>query len=238
MSSDSTPCVGINGEDGLYFEWTYLDSDCDKEKKFQFQVSTSKYIWSGDYLKIDYTSNNNLNWGLCSNGVVSVLNSQMPLISLGSLNNTASLKYNTNYYWRVRVYDEHGTASDPWTYFGNNSTRVSFKINGYPSPYPEFMSTPDSLSVNFTNVSSCYSSNDSCSYKWSFDCSPLTLLCSGVDITTNSVENVSHTYGAKGEYTAKLQACDASGVCCDTYHTVNVENDGADSPKWKEISPF
>jgi hypothetical protein len=130
------------------------------------------------------------------------------------------------------VYDEHGLVSS-WKKFGNTGL---FKILNHPGPDPDFTINPDGLNVNFISTSICYDNSDSdycsnysnISYSWWFDNASY----------GDAQESVNRTF-EEGEHTATLQVCDEHIKCCSITYSFTVENEsGADSPKWKEISPF
>jgi len=235
LSSTNGPyCTGIPGIGIANFSWTYNDQDCDKEKQFKFQVATDA-SFDVSSLVINYTSNNNLNWGLCSGGKVIVSNSQTPLFGLVS-STSVPLKYNITYHWRVRVYDSKGLDSG-W------SSQKEFKMIGHPAPNPDYSFYPIAVNPNemvvFQDGSLCYTNSSyylcknggsEVTYSWNFgDGSPY-------DTTKG---NTSHIYSMAKLYSSRLRVCDDGGCCYSYIHAVPVgKQPSASLPSWREVSPF
>jgi hypothetical protein len=128
------------------------------------------------------------------------------------------LSYNTTYYWRVRVWDNHDNQSD-WAIGPSFTTAV----HAYPDTDFTFTPshpTPEEL-IQFTDQTTYY--NGATSWSWDFD-----------DESTSNLQNPAHSYSESGEYMVNFTACDDIG-CCTREKEVSVS---LSLPEWEEIPPF
>ena len=241
LPAEKIPCAGIQETGIAYFQWIYTDLDGDREKKFIFQVSTSP-DFTLESIIVDRTWDD-LYYDSPNTNSQTVFIRPSPLATTGS----DFINYNTNYYWRVKVYDETG-ADSGWVIYdlNNNGIPNSFIATGHPDPYPEFLFSPaipkPNESVHFIDASVCYSSTGAyaCkstnpitggpnSYYWWF----------GDGGESDTVGDVYHTYAVEDvSYPVDLQVCDEN-ICCSVEHLVPVKKrENSNLPDWKEISPF
>ncbi len=158
-------------------------------------------------------------------------------------------KWNTQYWWQVRVKDSQGNWS-PW------STSSSFKTPLHAFPFPEFSWSPETPALGetvvFTDQSVCYSSpgnttyfcknNSNNRYQWDFG-NDGTIDC---DSNVNSTCRGNITYIIQSSKTyVKLTITDDVGSC--SFVTPNPISIGAGGGggtgsgtpgKWREIPPF
>jgi len=125
--------------------------------------------------------------------------------------------YATTYYWRIRVWDNHGDFST-WTN-GPSSFRTPSHV--YPEPDFNWAPTHPSLDelIQFTDRTP-----GATSWTWDF----------GDGTPFSSLPNPTHSYSNAGVYTVRLEACDDVG-CCPTEDDVTIS---LPLPEWQEISPF
>ena len=241
-------CMGIGG----LFSWKYKDTDLDHEIRFILEIdddsgfgSPVRKVVSGIY----YTSEST--------------NQQLIyVVSPGRVVNDDSINYNTAYYWRVKVSDEHGLDS-AWTYFngnGNNGTtdpvsKTSYTFTGHSAPSTEFIAPTIQVDLNeeidFDDKSICYSNFDAYScfeertdngyndYNWWFGdgAAAYTLPADRTELEDVShIGDVSHTY-TETSTGVTLQVCDELGQCCGISHPLKFKGKEGGGT-WKEISPF
>jgi hypothetical protein len=238
-------CMGVGG----LFSWYYEDSDLDHEIRFVLQIDNDPEFGSPEIQKI-----------VSGISYISGSRNQQPVyvVSPGRTVNDVYINYNTPYYWRVKVTDEHGLDS-AWTYFngnGNNGTTIfenktSYTFTGHSAPSPEFSVLTDPIVLNepadFDDLSICYSNFGaySCSlknpedeyndYNWWFGDGIVPYV---YPADSSQVGDVSHTY-TKTSTGVTLQVCDELGQCCSAFHTLKVKTStGQGGGVWKEISPF
>ena len=146
------------------------------------------------------------------------------------------LSFNTEYSWKLMVWDKYGTASD-WI-SGSDFTTIA-----HAYPWPLFTPVPARVSldeiVTFEDKSVCYTSahpeGQSCqvhaeSYEWDFDCA------TGEEFTDSYVVgDVSTSYSNIGKYSVKLRVKDDLGTCISDTKEVTVTYS---LPEWIEIPPF
>lgn len=152
-------------------------------------------------------------------------------LSFGSTEYAApNLSWDTNYYWRIKVWDNHDTASD-W------AVGPSFTTPLHQPPWPDFEFSPSDPfageEINFTDKSICYDSaqneydcknNTSNTYKWEF----------GDGAISYQRGDTSHTYLIIGSITVKLSVTDDVKTCTkEEPLTLRIL-----PPWWKEIPPF
>jgi len=207
-----------------YFSWQFQDPDPgDTQGAYQLQVDKE-----GDFLSFGP--------GEFDSGKVysSIQNIQVVVAKNPGSN---QLGYNTHYYWRLKVWDEYGAASD-WIY----GSAFDTEIHMYPDP--DFTWIPSLPSqgefVQFCSTcndeSTCYDINNkeiSCSGKnflWSF--SPDTVeYATGTSPTS---ENPRVKFLSQESYTATLQITDDVGTCTSLPKEIGVT---LPLPEWREISP-
>jgi len=214
------------------FQWVYSDVDNDSESAFAFQIDDD-----GDFLSPEV----NRNYGQVS--AVNPGNTQSQSVMVGT-----EINYNTDYYWRVKVWD--GQDDSGWVYYngnGNGGTtnpalKTKYKYEYlHPAPKPDFTYSPENPRVNSSvsfdpSLTTCYNNSGAginCNrYLWSF----------GDDSSadTNIETSVSNTYADAKKYTVRLWAYDEVSRCYkDKDITVSPAGGGSQGlPKWKEISPF
>ena len=153
------------------------------------------------------------------------------------------LSFNTDYYWKVRVWDDQGAISD-W------SEPSSFRtpIHAAPRPIFELSTTHPSLNetIEFQDNSVCYiipnndtvgceSPLENINYEWNF----------GDEETSSTQGTVSHTYSDSEQYNITLSITDNSFLtdpiighsinCTSDLQVINVTQP---LPQWQEIAPF
>jgi hypothetical protein len=154
-----------------------------------------------------------------------------------------SLNYGTNYYWRVKSWDELGGVSE-WS-------DLQTYTYEYPHPAPSVIyNIPASVAKGqpayFSDISRCY-----------FDGSGTDYACSGTNPNSNekndygwwfmdpnksspdqtTVGSVNYTYSSPRSYASKLQVCDEIG-CCSASKNINIKStNSAELPGWREIAP-
>ncbi len=144
------------------------------------------------------------------------------------------LSFNTDYYWRVRVWDNEGTLSDcgqpeGWCYPEELSFRTEKEW-----PWPDFSVTPPTQRVHlkekveFTDESTCYDGpcnlSPTATYLWEFG-----------DGGTSLEKSTSHIYLATGNYDVTLTIIDEVGNCTSDPIEITVT---LPLPEWMEIPPF
>jgi len=209
------------------FRWTYTDVDNDIQKRLDFQVDNNADFSSPEVSR----SYDNLSGPVWASPNV---NSQ--IVSLGTNPTTPGcdyLTYNTTYYWRSKVYDEHYGAS-AWV------TGTSFKTGIHHYPLITFTWDPVNPNTNetvqFNDTSKCWDEDAvngaGCSptasdiYQWTFP--------SGTP-ATSTAENPSVKFSAPGDYIVSLRITDGDGYACTKTQTVSVDYP---MPRWREIRPF
>jgi len=221
VSPSENDCNSGAGAGSVLFSWTYTDPDNNPESRFEFKV----FRVDDNYEVISYDTG----YGLSNPS--GTINSQQVYVS----STTGNLAFNTNYYWRVQVYDSNGSASG-WV---NGST---FRTSTHAWPSPNFTYLPVTPLIKnpvyFADLSTCYDANNgaqSCSttgnrtYNWTF----------GTDGSSTTKGDVSHTFNSAGTYAVTLQICETPGVNCCTSSANNVPvKKSIGVPEWKEISPF
>ncbi len=227
VSSNSCPVAESTGL--AIFSWNYQDLDDDHEEQFQLQIDNNA-DFSSPAVDRNYIGLSNPPGTQNQQAVSIVVNGD----------EVDSLKYNTSYYWRVKVCQVDvdpalvgpGGICSAWT-SGVNYTTIS-----HPGPYVTFSISDTSPGVTFTNNSICYNTSGSegcASYLYDF----------GDDITfivsnpTQGISNTTHTYSELITYDVSVVVTDASSLQCQAIQQVSITNQTAsDLPFWKEISPF
>lgn len=200
------------------FAWTYSDSDDDDESQFLFQIDDNSNYSSpviDRTISVDYPSPSSNN----------------QVATLSTTPTSGYLEFDTRYYWRVKVTDEHGASSN-WT------SGSSFTTPDHHYPIVNFTNTPTRPNVNedvqFTDTSTCYddiSTGSPCtkpndSYRWTFTngTPSSSLLETPLPVVFTTVGNKSIT----------LQITDSDSLTCSKTRTINVNYP---PPTWKEVLP-
>ena len=223
-----------------YFSWTYSDQDGDNQSQFRFQVDDKSNF-------ADCDDGNPAT--LCVDRTVSGLNNPSPStndqpVIVAVSPGADQLGYNSNYYWRVRVWDSQGGDSG-WRYpptGGTTPPGESFATLLHSYPSPNFTPSPQNPAiaeiVTFIDNSKCYSSPGNTEYSCSAEGSISYLWNFGNGQTSTKKGNATTTYATAGPKTVRLTITDNSltpAGSCDTTRQVNTS---LPSPDWKEIAPF
>jgi len=200
ISEQNQECFGSTSNPPIILTWTFIDSDGDSQKFYQIQIN----------------NNSNFNSPLIdSNKVKSDSNSYTPL----------SLNFNTQYYWRVKVWDTNGNESD-WINGPNFKTDIRWPNTNFSF---DPLSPPAEVQVNFTDESTCYNSDISnyiCStYNWNFGDGSISI----------DKGDTKHTYSTSRDYYVVLKVTDQYNHMCPAIRKLKVT---LPLPIWKEISPF
>jgi len=226
----------------ITFQWKYVKSISDiEESKFDFQISSTD--WS------DLQSNNCP--GICEVNLLGISHTTYPRDTNSYRNSYPVpvkatpttfggnyLTYKTNYYWRVRVYDQNDPALASIWYEGQpfETWLHSYPYAKFNSNWPNntFTWVNKSAPISFTNDSRCYDIDnnyaDCASYYWDFG-----------DGSNNTDESPSYTYTSTDNltktYPVQLTVCDTDDYCCTASQNMTVKNP-MNVPQWQEISPF
>ncbi|MBI4812211.1 hypothetical protein HY798_02035 [Candidatus Falkowbacteria bacterium] len=157
----------------------------------------------------------------------------------------AELSYNTAYYWKVKVWDEHDTAS-AWAQYnsptdtdnddGNNFTFTAYK---HEMPDVNFSWSPANPNINeetqFTDASQVYLTaapgvavacdDANCDWLWT---------AAGAVIDSPAASTTIITFNAGGSQSVTLRVTDVDGYYCEKTENINV---GSELPTWKEVKP-
>lgn len=200
------------------FVWTYSDADGDTGTLLEFQVDNNS----------DYSSPT-INRSVNVNYVNGTVYNQTGILS--TIATPDYLLFNTRYYWRARVSDEHGLFS-AWV------SGSSFLTSLHHYPMVDFINIPLKPNVNestqFTDASICYdnvSTGSSCSdpndsFKWIFLYG---------NPSTSTLENPIVEFTESGNQSVTLEVEDSDGFTCSLTKTLRINYA---LPKWKEIAPF
>lgn len=189
------------------FSWTYSDPDVDAESKFQFQVSSASDFNS---LAVDATVNSP---GYpANNQAVLIVNSPL----------SGQLAYNTTYYWRVKVFDEHN-ADSGW------ASGPSFATSKHAWPFISFNWSPVNPSASedvlFGDQAVIFGGASKVSWLWNFQNG-----APGTSVQQNPIIQ----FVSEGNKQVSLRVTDSDGYACTGNKQVNVN---LPLPKWKEITP-
>ncbi|MBU4284912.1 PKD domain-containing protein, partial [Patescibacteria group bacterium] len=205
------------------FRWTYSDPDKDKQSRYILLIDNNS-DFSSPQVNMDITGLSDPSPSLDS---YSIFVATQPIAN--------QLGFNTTYYWRVRVYDEHSLPSN-WT--NGIPFSLTTPVHHYPSCdftwIPNYPNTGEA--VNFTDTSRCWD-EDPVNGK---DCSIikgdtyLWTITSG-DPSTSTEENASASFSSIGKYNVILRVTDSDGHACSITKSVRVNYP---LPKWKEILPW
>lgn len=132
------------------------------------------------------------------------------------------LSWNTNYYWRIKVWCDNNGESD-WIDAG------SFKTADNRFPDVSFDWSPEKPAkeqiIYFSDKSTCYDADGLCdSWFWNFG-----------DGQFSTKKNPTHTYLTTGLPAVSLQVSDSNGYSCSLYQNLEM---GMPIPKWKEVPPY
>ena len=184
------------------FSWTFSDSDAgDTQSAYQVQVATNPGF-SGPGTVVD------------SNKVSSASNSY----ATGS----GKLVYDTKYYWRVKVWDNHDLVSG-W------ASGADFTTPKHTYPTVNFSWTPLNSSVNedvsFVDQSTVFGGAIKSAWFWTFqDGSPAS------SVQENSIVK----FLSNGTKQVVLQITDSDNYSCSSNKTVGIR---LPLPGWKEVAP-
>ena len=205
------------------FRWTYSDPEIDKQSRYILQIDNNS-DFSSLQVNMDITGLSDPSPSIDSQSII-----------VATQPSANQLAFNTTYYWRVRVYDEHSLPSN-WT----NGVPFSFTTPVHHYPACDFTWSPNQPNadetVNFTDTSRCWDEDpingSDCSiskgdaYLWT--------ITSG-DPSSSTSENASASFSLPGNYDVILQVTDSDGHACSTTKSVRVNYP---VPKWKEILPW
>ncbi|MFC1789833.1 PKD domain-containing protein, partial [Patescibacteria group bacterium] len=191
--------------------WTFSDSDVgDSQSAYQIQAVTSTYGFPATTIDTGKLSDS------CGGDCVSYV-----FQSSGE-----RLAWNTNYSWRIMVWDSQDESSS-WI----NGPGINAASQPYPTPAfswdPEFPEIDQE--VQFTDESIAYGGATIVSWNWD--------LGNG---ETPSNQNPTTTYALEDSYTVTLGVCDSFGCCCDGNNAAvsEINIGGGDSlPEYQEIPP-
>lgn len=204
------------------FNWTYSDPNTDEQSRYRFQVDNNS-DFSSKEVDINITGLSDPSPTIDSQSII-----------VATQPGANQLAFNTTYYWRVRVFDEHDLASTTFIQGSPFTTPV------YHYPACDFTSNPEKPNaeetVYFIDTSTCWDEdpiNGS-------DCSILKgdsflwTITSG-DPSSSTGENPSSSFSLPGNYNVTLQVTDSGGHTCSKTKSVRVDYP---VPKWKEILPW
>ena len=186
----------------VYLSWEFHDLNAsDTQFAYQVQIATNT-----DFSSIVHDSG--------------IVDTSGETIQVGDKDEyvPSGLSFNTNYYWRIRTWDNSNLYSD-WA-------TSSFSTGPQP-PWTDFTWSPSSPHVNqivqFADKTQFHGANSS--WAWDFD---------NDGIIDSTAQNPTTTYSASGNFTVTLTAADSNGSCSvSTTLTVYPR-----IPKWQEVSPF
>jgi len=236
------------------FSWTYGSSI--PEARYQFQVEDKDSVEANngvfDISELAVNSDSGIKT------FSSALNSIPITVAYGTT--PGNLNYDTDYYWRVKVYDNQGHSTD-WYYGGTAKTgpgdQFTTAVHAWPNPI--YTVAPSSaplvnstVNVAFSDSSMCYKTGSSVPYRCSClkeDGTPLSPACvdpqlgnaylwsfGDTDSSTTKGNIDLHKYTEAKNFNTQLRVCDDIG-CCTAKNNVTVLPAGS-VPEWREISPF
>lgn len=135
------------------------------------------------------------------------------------------LAYNTQYYWRVKVWDDQGKSS-PWS----NGSPFSTKAHSFPlvdfSWQPEEPSAEEN--VQFIDDSVVYGAGTSkASWSWTFE--------NGSPDQSNMETPPVVKFDSKGDKNVTLEVTDSDNYRCQKSQNLNIK---AKLPKWREAGIY
>jgi len=155
-----------------------------------------------------------------------------PVIDTGKINSSSGsyylqkvgeqLSWNTNYYWRIKVWCDNNGESN-WIDAGSFRT----EDNRFPTVYFDWSPEKPAKEqiIYFSDKSTCYDADGLCdSWFWDFG-----------DGQYSTKENPTHTYLTTGLPAVSLQVSDSNGYSCSLFQNLEM---GMPLPKWKEVPPY
>jgi PKD repeat protein len=191
----------IDGCSGCYykFSWEFFDPDGQSQSAYRVQVDDNS----------DFSSPE--------------IDSGKVLSSSQSFAPTTPLKWNTRYYWRLKVWDSADLPSD-WI-LGPSFTTPA---NAYPEP--KFIFSPEKpfvgQKVKFIDQSIFHDSNPQ-NRKWEWD-------FNNDGIIDSTDQNPEYSFGTTGDHLVTLKVTDGSGYACSTSTSITVS---VPLPRWREVPP-
>ncbi len=194
---------------GHCFTWNYFDSNGHSQSKYQFQVD----------------SNNNFNSPEVDRTVEAPSNNQQTVVvSVNSVSN--QLNYNTEYYWRVKAWDEYGAESD-WT----EGPPFNTEKHRYPSIDFDWdpQESNEEEEVQFTDQSTVYGGAVKQSWSWTFeDGNP----------AFSGQKNPIVNFINQGEKEVFLSVTDSDGYSCPLTKIISIKKIEEETPIWREVLPW
>jgi len=185
------------------FSWKFIDTPDDEQTAYQVQIATDN-----NFSNIIYDSGK----------IISNSNTYRVSAPPNGLN------YDTTYYWRVKVWDKTGLASD-WA-SSSFKTLAEHPTIDFSWQY-QGKDESGGFNVEFFNNSYMPSGTSTASWLWSFqDGNP----SSSYDFEPKPWV----TFNSSGEKKVSLTGTDKNGTTCTKSKTINIE---FPKPKWKEILP-
>jgi len=186
----------------IRFSWNFSDPNGDSQSSYILQIDKDQSFTQPDLIELTGGSETTRDY-------------------LG-------VEWNTRYYWRLEVIDEHG-ASSGWISGGSFITP-----SVYPSPDFSWVPVhPDPTNpVALVNQTDCPASSSPCSYTWTFEDATL------IDPSTIHDENPNISFNSNGNKKVTLSAMDTLGRTCEKEKNVCVGSCYIAPPKWQEIPPF
>jgi len=251
LSQAGNYCTGIQGIGIAYFQWVYLDPLSKKQTQYHLQIDNNSDFSSPEVDRTIYYTN----------AFSGALQQQLVLVKQTSTYPSCDyIKYNTDYYWRIKVKNVEGLESY-WIYNGATTIQpgVVYEYEyAHPAPFPAYSFSPSipypTQEVIFLDSSICYTEagilaggcqsldNADCvggyCYTWNFGDAGY-----NSDPTSNppivyTIGSTSHIYTQAQEYDSSLKVCDDIG-CCISGKDLDIQTSGSgNTPKWKEVSPF
>jgi len=188
------------GWPAVILSWKFTDPDGDSQSAYQVQVDDNS----------DFSS---------------------PLIDTGKIQSSSNsyatlpgiLKYNSTYYWRVKVWDSKGASS-------NFVSGLSFSTPPHQYPEPKFTFSPQKpfagQTVSFTDQSIFYDSNPSKrKWEWDFD---------GDGKIDSTLQNPTTIFPEVKNYKITLKVTDSDSFSCSASVSLLPL---LPLPFWKEASP-
>lgn len=185
----------------ISLSWTFSDPDVgDSQTAYQIQIDNTPGFPSPEDTR----------------KIISSSNTYAPL----------NLSYNTTYYWRIKVWDNHD-AESVW------ANGLSFVTAKHAWPAIDFSWTPGSPRVNqpvlFEDQSTVYGGASKVSWQWNFQ--------EGFATSSSNLRNVVNECLSAGVKIANLRVTDSDGYFCDDSRSVPCGGAFL-PPQWQEIPPI